>query len=263
MENGKELISDSISASETDKYFFANCCRAMLIGGMKRLGIGTLGEKTLHAIVKNFIEPDTTYHEQKLGRFVADICKDGEITEIQTRHFSALSKKLTEYTPEYRVNVVYPIAAEKHISWINPESGEVTERRKSPKQGKPWDILYELYALRPIMPLEGVCFTLIFCNMDEFRLLTGRSRDKKHFGASRYERIPTELVDIITLEKPSDFTVLVPPALDDEFTAAEFAKAAKMTRRTAGYALQTLITLGVIEHTDTVNKAYIYKKASF
>ena len=263
MINGKELSCNCSSASNTDKKIFKNCCHSILIGERDRRGIGTLGEKTLHAIIKSFIEPDTQYHEQNVGRFVADICKNGEITEIQTRNFSALRNKLSAYTPKYRVNIVYPIAAKKYISWIDPENGDVSERHKSPKQGKPWDILYELYALRPVMPLEGVRFTLLFCNIDEFRLLSGRSRDKKHFGASRYERIPTELVNIMTLEKTADFAALIPSVLGDRFTAAEFAKAAKMTRRTAGYALQTLVTLGVIEHTDTVNKAYIYKRLCF
>ena len=156
--------------------------------------------------------------------------------------------------------MVYPIAAEKYISWIDHESGEVGERRKSPKPGKPWDILYELYSLRPIMPFTNVRFTLVFCNIEEYRLLTGRSHDKKHFGASRFERIPTELIGKLTLEKSDDFSVLIPEMLGEYFTAAEFAKAAKMTRRKAGYALLTLISLDVIEHAKTQKRAYIYRR---
>ncbi len=238
---------------------FARSCEAAL-ENHERHGIGTLGEKTLHSVLKHYFEPDTSFHEIKLGRYVADIYRDGEITEIQTRQFSSLKNKLCAYKENYKVNVVYPIAAQKYISWIDPESGEVGERHKSPKKGKPWDILYELYSLRPIMPLTGVRFTLLFCNMEEFRLLTGRSRDKKSFGASRFERIPTELVGCITLENPSDFSVLVPETLGEAFTASEFAKAAKMTRRKAGYALLTLISLGVIEHSETVKRTYIYRR---
>lgn len=233
-----------------------------MINGHEKRGIGTLGERTLHSVLKHFFEPDTSFHEIKLGRYVADICKDGEITEIQTRQFYALKNKLNAYKDSYKVNVVYPIAAEKYILWIDPESGEIGERHKSPKQGKPWDILYELYSLRPIMPLTNVRFTLVFCNIEEYRLLTGRSHDKKHFGSSRFERIPTELVGKMILEKSDDFSVLIPETLGEHFTAAEFAKAAKMTRRKAGYALLTLISLDVIEHTETVNRTYIYRRKS-
>lgn len=248
------------NANTHEKEIFSKCCHDAMTNAHEKRGIGTLGERTLHSVLKHFFEPDTSFHEIKLGRYVADICKDGEITEIQTRQFSSLKNKLTAYKDDYKVNVVYPIAAEKYISWINPESGEVGERHKSPKQGKPWDILYELYSLRPIMPLTDVRFTLAFCNIEEFRLLTGRSKDKKHFGASRFERIPTELIGKLTLEKASDFSVLIPDTLGDTFTATEFAKAAKMTRRRAGYAILTLISFGVIEHSETVKRTYIYKR---
>ncbi len=246
-----------------DKLRFIKCCDSARINSCERHSIGTLGEKTLHSVIKHYFESDTSFHEQKIGRYVADILKNGEITEIQTRAFSSLKNKLTAYMGNHRVNVVFPIAAEKYISWIDPETGEVGERHKSPKRGHPRDILRELYSLRPIMPLDGVKFTLVFCVMEEFRLLTGRSRDKKHFGASRYERIPTELSGILTLENTSDFALLIPDTLPERFTAAEFAKAAKMTRRTAGYALLTLISLGVIEHTETLKRTYIYKRIPF
>ena len=252
--------ADNISAC--DKVQFTKCCDSVLINGRTQHGIGTLGERTLHSVLKHYFESDSSFHEQKIGRYVADILKDGEITEIQTRQFSSLRNKLSAYMENYNINVVFPIAAEKFISWIDPESGEISERHKSPKRGQPWDILRELYALRPIMPLKNVRFTLVFCSMEEYRLLTGRSRDKKSFGASRYERIPTELSGILTLEQPSDFAMLIPDTLPERFTAAEFAKSAKMTRRTAGYALLTLISLGIIEHTETVKKTYIYSKTT-
>ena len=248
--------------SKEQKQYFDKCVTAALTGEHRREGIGTLGERTLHLILKNFFEPDDAYHEVKLGRYVADICRDAQIIEIQTRGFAALRKKLAAYRPDYKVTLVYPIADVKHISWIDPETGEISARRKSPKRGKAWDILYELYALRELMPLEGVRFALVFMNMDEFKLLSGKSRDKKHFGASRYERVPSELCDIVTLESPSDFEALVPPTLGEKFTAAEFAKAAKMTPRTAGYAIRTLVTLGVIERVETRGRAFVYARTA-
>lgn len=233
--------------------------REVLTSEHRREGIGTLGEHTLHLILKKYFEPDISKHEQKIGRYVADIINASGVTEVQTRSFSRLRKKLAAFAKDYPVNVVFPIAATKHVSWLDPESGELTARRKSPKRGQPWDILYELYALRPMMPLDGVTFTLVFMDMDDFRLLNGWSNDKKR-GSYRYERIPTRLCDIVTLKKRSDYRILIPDNLDESFTAAEFAKAAKMTPRTAGYAIRTLVTLGVIEHTETKGKAFVYTR---
>lgn len=246
--------------SEKEKARFDKCVEAALLSERRREGIGTLGERTLHLILKSFLEPDTEYHEIKLGRYVADVCRGDEIIEIQTRAFAALAPKLSAYRPDFKVTVVYPIANVKYISWIDPETGEMSERHKSPKRGKPWDVLFELYALRSLLPSTGVRFMLVFMNMDEFKLLTGKSKNKKSLGATRFERVPTELCDILILDKPSDYAVLVPPTLEDEFTAAEFGKAAKMTQRTAWRALQVLLALGVIEHIGMRGKAFVYGK---
>ncbi len=239
---------------------FDKCVQSALVGEHRRDGIGRLGERTLHLILKSFFEPDTDCHEVKIGRYVADICRGDEIIEIQTRAFAALAPKLSAYRPNYKVTLVYPIADVKYISWIAPETGEMSERHKSPKRGKPWDVLFELYALRSLLPFEGVRLMLVFMNMDEYKLLTGKSKNKKSLGASRHERVPTELCDILELNEPSDYAVLIPPTLKDEFTAAEFAKAAKMTQRTAWRALQALLALGVIERTGMRGKAYVYGK---
>ncbi len=242
-----------------EKRRFDAVCRETLLSAHERSGIGTLGERTLHLILKRYFEPDSSLHEQKVGRFVADIKNGDGITEIQTRQFSAMRKKLTEFNKEHRVNVVYPIAETKYLTWVDPESGELSERRKSPRRGKPWDLLRELYALCPVMPLKNVRFTLVFMEMDEYKLLNGWDKNKKR-GASRCERIPTAICDTVTLSKPSDLAVMVPDTLCESFTVSEFAKAAKMTPKTASYAVGTLKKLGVIEHTDTKGKAYIYTR---
>ncbi len=243
------------------KKIFEDCCSSALVGTHEQRGIGTLGERTLHVILKHFFEPDTAFHEQKIGRYVADICTGDEIIEIQTRAFGNLRGKLQAFTPLCKVNVVYPIANVKQITWLDPDSGELSERRKSPKHGKPWDFLFELYALRPIMPLSNVTFTLVFCNIEEFRLKNGYGSDKKR-GSQRYERIPTELCDIIVLSEPRDYLRLI-PEVSDNFTVADFAKAAKMTRGTAGKAVRTLESLNVIEMVGKCGKAFVYQRIKF
>lgn len=245
--------------SENDKLRFEECRRNATLNPARRDGIGRLGERTLHQILKYYFESDDSFHEVKVGRYVADICKDGKITEIQTRGFRSLRGKLKAYGGKYDVNIVFPIAVTKYLSWVSPETGEIISCRKSPKRGQPWDILCELYALRPNMPLDRVKFTLVLCEMEDFKLLNGYGEDKKK-RAARFERIPTELIDIITLEAATDYAILIPPSLGERFTAAEFAKGAKMTRRAAGYAIQTLVSLGVIEHIDTEKRTYIYRR---
>ena len=250
-----------MSVTPAEAARFERCCRDALLHERVRAGIGTLGELTLHVILKHYFDENPAHHEQKIGRFVADIADGTAVTEIQTRSFGSMRKKLAAFTPEHPVNIVYPIAAVRHITWVEPHTGELSARRKSPKAGKPWDALIELYALRPMMPLANVTFTLVLCEMDEFRLKNGWGKEHKRGGA-RCERIPTALVDIIRLETPRDYLALVPD-VPDEFTSAEFAKAARMTRGTAGKALQTLVSLGAIEISDKKGNAFIYKRKEF
>ena len=80
------------------------------------LGIGTLNEKTLHAVLKCYYEPCTARHEIQLGRYVADIVSETGIVEIQTRAFHKLRDKLRYFLSiSDSVTVVYPVP---HIKWL-------------------------------------------------------------------------------------------------------------------------------------------------
>ena len=223
--------------------------------------IGTISERTLHAALKAFYEPDPRFREVRVGRFVADICRGGRVIEIQTRNFRALRRKLLAFSAERSVRVVYPIALTKQVSWIEPDTGEIASRRRSPRNGRPTDILRELYALRPVLPIEGLSLELVFVDVEEFRLLTGRSRDRKHYGVRRAERIPTALRGRLVLEDVSDYLKLLPRELGETFGTADFAKAARMTKLRAGECLRTLVTLGAVEVVGKNGHALSYSRA--
>ena len=56
--------------------------------------IGTYKERTLHAVLKKFFEPDESKHEIKYKGYIADIINDNGISEIQTTAFHKMRKKL-------------------------------------------------------------------------------------------------------------------------------------------------------------------------
>lgn len=67
-----------------------------IVGSQRiRQGIGTLSEKTVHAVMKNYYAPDTDMHEIPIENFVADIFTGQEIIEIQTRAFYKCGGSLT------------------------------------------------------------------------------------------------------------------------------------------------------------------------
>jgi hypothetical protein len=149
-------------------------------------GIGTLGEKTLHTALKRYIEPDCTWHEVRIGPYVADIMTDSGVTEIQTRGFSNMRKKLEYLLARCKVTVVYPVPHEKWVSWIDPETGEVSAKHKSPKTGTPSEIFRELVHIKYLLKEPNLTLRVLLVDMEETRFLNGWSRDaQERLGALR------------------------------------------------------------------------------
>ena len=89
-----------------DKERFSEACRALSGVVPSRNGIGVLSEKTLHSVIKRFIEPNEALQEVKVGNHYADIKNDDGIFEVQTRSFNKLRAKLTSYLETEKVTVV-------------------------------------------------------------------------------------------------------------------------------------------------------------
>ena len=225
----------------------------------QRLGIGTYGEKTVHAIFKYYYEPDEDKHEIPIDRYVADIYTGSEIIEIQTRNFDQVRKKLDRFLPQYPVTVVLPIPDTKWLIWIDEETGELTTPRKSPKKGNEYGAFKELYKIKTYLKKEGLTIVLLFLDMEEYRLLNGWSHDKKK-GSTRYDRIPIRITKEVRLENVVDYQMLIPNSLKGEFTCAEFAKAVKINNRQANLVLNVLFYLDVVKRIGKRGRAFVYEK---
>jgi len=224
----------------------------------QRLGIGTLSEKTVHAILKNYYEPDEDRQEIPIENYVADIYADGEIIEIQTRQFNKMRDKLSAFLPLYPVTIVYPIPREKWIVWINEESGELSKKRKSPVKGNPYIAFPELYKIKMFLKDPNLRLKLVLMDVEEYKLLNGWSRDRKK-GASRYDRIPTELVEEVEINCLRDYMQFVPYELNGEFTSREFAKVAHIPVSLAQTVLNILYHVGILTRVGKKGNMYLYE----
>ena len=242
-----------------DQERFEQAKQSVLQNKGKQEGIGTLKERSLHAILKYYAEPDASLHEIKMGRFVADICHDEGIKEIQTRDFSQLRKKLDYFLEQHKVTIIYPIAYTKWLSWIDIETGEVSLKRKSPKKGVPYDIFFELYKIKTVLLHPNLSICILLMNMEEYKLLNGWSKDKKR-GACRKDRMPLELVEEIHIASLKDYTKLIPDTLSEAFTAKDFKTHTGLSLRRAQTALNVLKHIGAIEHIGNEGRAYLYKR---
>lgn len=237
---------------------FLQAKNIILDESQNNLGIGTLSEKTTHAILKYTYCPDPFYHEIPVDGSVADICTEAEIIEIQSAGFHTLKKKLDKFLHKKPVTIVYPVPHSKWIHWIDPETGEITDKRKSPKCGTAMEIFKELIYIMPYLqnPNLHICITLL--DLEEYRLLDGWSKDKKK-GSHRYDRIPINIFDEVHLDCVNDYMQLIPYPLPEPFTMKDFQKASHLSPKISQRALKILRELQLVEQTGMKGRAYLYK----
>ncbi len=237
-----------------DEMSFAAACRAVAEVGRAEQGVGTLGEKTLHAVLKRMIEPDVSRHEVKLGAYVADVLNAHGVFEIQTRNLHKLKPKLTALLPYYPVTVVVPVIETKWLLTMDPETGELTGRRKSPKRGKAADVLPDLAYLKPLLPDPNLSFLLVRLEGEQLRKLTGQKRRPM----TPLEFAPTQFLGTVRLKRSEDYAALLPPDLPREFTARDLGKALGLPAGQSSAAAGVLCHMGAICRIGREKSAYLY-----
>lgn len=265
----KSIQNDAVASA--DALRFAEICLGYVARGVHlEDGIGTLAEKRMHAILKNYICADVTCHEIRLKDvlpdapmdkkkgvgYVADVLRGRNIWEIQTGSMYPMRAKIAWYMQHapYLVTVVVPVPYRKYINWIDPETGTVQKRSSKPHVTKPTAVASELYWLREHLQNPKLRFELLLLEVEEYRLLDGYGKERKA-RASRYEKIPTALCGTVTLEKREDYRMFLPDSLPERFTAAQYAKAAGQRGRNAYYALHMLVGAGLLVEGEKLGRA--------
>ena len=208
-----------------------------------RAGIGTLGEKSVHAVLKAAYEPHCENQEVPVGGYVADIVGEDGIIEVQTRALWRLKEKLAAFLEVCSVTVVHP------------DTGEVT-RRKSPRRGSASDVLAELYALREF--LGNPRFRLRVVALETERYDIGRARGRKQ----RLDRVPLAFLGEWAFGCPEDYRQLLPEGLAETFTAAEFGKVLRQRVDEARKSLAVLEALGLVERAGKQERRVLYRLVS-
>lgn len=209
-------------------------------------------------ILKNYYEPDVDKQEIPIGNYVADIFTGQEIIEIQSAGFGKMREKLGSFLPEYPVTIVHPIAHIKKLIWIDEETGALSTPHKSPKKGNVYDAFLELYRIRDYLGDRHLTVKLLLMELEEYKLLNGYGKNKK-IRASKYDRIPMDIIEEIVIERPEDLMQFVPLELEEPFTKKQFAKAARINDRVASLAIKLYQYYGMMEHTGKDGRSFLYE----
>ena len=91
-----------------DREAFKRLCADESVSRSAEGGIGVYCEKRLHRILKRVVCEDTSAHEVKVGKSVADVFDGRVITEIQTGSFYPIRDKIRYYLgeTEYKVRLI-------------------------------------------------------------------------------------------------------------------------------------------------------------
>ena len=219
--------------------------------------IGELNEHTLHSALKMYMDMDSSHHEIEVCGSICDIVNESGITEIETRSFSNLSRKLDKLLEVSPVTVVFPIGQKIWVRWIDVTTGEISERKPSTKKGRAADVISELYKIRSSLSDPDLTLKLIFIEEENYKKRTGKRR------GMRTERIPISIISEMTVKTYKGIKELFTVIPEKEFTSGEFSEANKLRGRASWYALQLLMITGEIEKSGKNGNTIIYRpKAS-
>lgn len=220
--------------------------------------IGTLREKSLHAVIKHYFEPNELKHEIKVGKYYADIVNENGIFEIQTGNFNKLRNKLDFFLQFSPVTIIYPIAKTKWISWIDAKTFEITKKRKSPKIGTPLEVFIELYKIKYHLFHPNLRICILMIELEEYRMQKKEKSGRKN-KFSRYERIPMKIVEKLLINNSHDFHQLIPQNLSKNYTVQDFIEVSGLSIPEARITLHILNYLRVIRRIGKQRNAIIYQ----
>lgn len=242
-------------------------------------GIGTLGEKQMHAAIKRFICPDREKHEviidgskgcinsdtdandndRKKRRFVADILDGNTIYEIQTGQFAPLKNKISwvlENT-SYNIVVIHPIAETKWINLIDRESGDVKKRYRSPVRGKIYDIAPELYAFEDFIACPRFSLVILIMEAEQYKKNISKSSRPRY---KKYELIPVNLLRAHIFKSAEDYKLFVPDTLPEIFTVKQYSEKTGIRGIEAYSIVKTLCHIGLLRENGKIGRAAAYSR---
>ena len=219
--------------------------------------IGTLNEGPLHQALKALYARPGSQEEVSIDDFVADVVNGNQITEIQTRGFGALKKKLPVFLSTHRVKLVHPIAQTRTIVKVQ---NDAETRRVSPKHGSPFDIFAELVYIPQILNDPNFDIDVVLIEEDEYREYDGR-RGRRKRGWVTTGRHLVQVVEVVTVGSMEDLFGRVATDLTVTFTSADLGQVMKRPRSLGQKAAYCFRVAGLTRVCGKNGNELVYEKS--
>lgn len=220
-------------------------------GEAETSGINLYSEHSLHDALKRIAAgPGGRIEVTVLGRVADAVRADGELVEVQTGGLAAVQEKATSWAAENRrVRVQYPVAARTLIVTIDPRSGEILSRRRSPRRRTLWDAFDALTRAPALIATPGVTLEILMVEVTEFRrLLDPPVRRGRFFRkAERVDRALDAVLESHAFSCAEDWISLLPGGAEGSWTHESLGEAAGVSSAAARTLLYSLARAGILE----------------
>lgn len=241
-----------------DKAFY-DALSLVVLNERRDQGIGSLQEKTIHRVLKNYYEADKRQQEIPIEGFYADILRDdGSVVEIQTKSFDRLRPKLEVFLKEHIVTIVYPMVDSRTLCYIDEDTGEILRRRKSPKHMKDEETFVELYRIKSYLSHPNIRIKLVVLECEDY-YFESQSASGRSLYLKKFDSMPLGIVREVDLNRVEDYMQFVPLDLEEDFTLKEYSKASGLSHDLAGISLRVLTELGILSRVGKRGNAYLYR----
>lgn len=216
-----------------------------------------MNEYSLHSAIKNWYSLPGDKFEVRIYDFIVDIVREHLLIEIQTKHFSAIKKKLTKMLETHQVRLVYPIPQLKWIRHVTP-SGETIRRRKSPSKGRVVDLFYELVHAPNLIKHERFSLDVLMIEEEEVRCNDGKGSWRRR-GVSIKDRKLMSVHNKVLFKNEKDFLTFVPCDQTKPFTNRTLAQRSNVSIHLARKITYCLRKMGIITTIGKKGKELIFQ----
>jgi hypothetical protein len=216
---------------------------------------------SLHTALKYWYAGPEDQIEALVGGYRVDVLREDLLIEIQTASLIKIRDKLRELMQEHRVLLVHPIAQEKWIVQLDPESGERLGRRKSPKRGRITDVFTELVHLPTLVNHPNLALEVLFIQEEELRCADGKGSWRRR-GISIVGRELLDVVERRRFDSGADFLHLLPEGLVMPFTNRDLARALHIRLRQARRMTYCFRKMRVLQTEGKQGRELLFRRVS-